>query len=91
MIDIHFKVNKHLDTCQFHSIFVLGIRTVVRFSASEIEMHFPYYWFCVFHCKFDTGMNVVECINEKMNDYSSSLSTILADFEGGRGPLIMTC
>ena len=59
----------------------LSFRTIT-FSVSN--------WFCVVHCKFDTGMNVVECINEKMNDYSSSLSTILADFEGGRGPLIMT-
>ena len=45
MIDIHFKVNKHLDTCHLHYIFLLGIRTVVRFTASEIEMHFPYYYY----------------------------------------------
>ena len=43
MIDIQFKVYKHLDRWHLHSNFVLGIRTVVRFSASEIEMHFPYY------------------------------------------------
>ena len=44
MIDIHFKVNKHLDTCHLLYIFLLGIRTVVRFTASEIEMHFLYYF-----------------------------------------------